>query len=134
MLSPPPRVVDLAVPAGTLPDGRPFPGSPPLTYQPLPGRDPPIGFMPGDPVPPDMPPAWCGGRLRRTEPFGSLRPPFPWEPLMICPRWNPAEWPGWPTLVPNPHYDPKAVPPPGTPYRAGRTGPFAPPARGDLPC
>ncbi len=127
----PPYIVEPGLPPHTFvgPDGTivVFDGVPPLVYTPLQPMDPPH-FLPGDPIPPGMPPAWNGGSISRPRSPGELRPPYPWEPLMINPRWNPSEaGGGWPTYVPNPNYDPSYPIPPGQRTPVPRPGPKIPP-------
>ncbi len=88
---------------------------------------PPPNFMPGDPIPANMPPAWGGpDDLSSQSPGGALpdpvtgeypggrRPPFPWEKWMPNPVWNPRCG-GMPSVVENPGYDPNAIRPGNAP-------------------
>lgn len=84
------------------PPGFDYPPHMPGNFPGFIGFEPPI-YLPGQPIPPGMPPAWNGG------PTGS-RPPFPWEPTMIDPSWNPDSNKA-PKHIPNPKYDPNWKPP-----------------------
>jgi hypothetical protein len=138
----PPYIAEEGIPPKLFvgPDGTiiQFEGVPPLVYTPLQPMQPPP-FLPGDPIPPGMPPAWNGGTVSKPPRWGELRPPYPWEPLMLNPKWNPSEpFADMPTYVPNPPvgqggtYDPNYPVPPGMRTPVARPGP-AIPAPGTVP-
>lgn len=106
-----------------------FGGAPGIEYTPIipPSMTPPP-YLPGQPIPPGQPPAWGGASINGVP--NSLRPPYPWEPFMWDPSWNPAAaGGGYPRLIPNPTFDPTYPVPPNLPngsYRPSIPLPMAP--------
>jgi hypothetical protein len=121
-----PYIREPGFPGGTF-NGITFEAIPPIMCTDLVYESPPPVFNPGDPIPPNMPPAWGGPpNGAASSPGGTLpgpngeypygRPPYKWEKWMPNPNWNP-QCGGMPSVVENPPvgqggtYDPTAPKP-----------------------